>query len=348
MLRAVAATMVVFVHIDSELIQLHRQPLGSDWLASGVDIFFVISGFIMWTSVDRRGSMTPREFLKNRVIRIVPLYWLVTGALLLVALIAPQVLRTTVINPFHTISSFLFVPARHPNSGNFWPLVIPGWSLNYEMLFYVVFAAGLAFSPEKKSIRFSLISFILLGVFLIARALNDRVDILNFYSNPILIEFDLGIITAIAWKKVNPPTSYFYLSVIGLGFWLLWAANHIMVPFGTLYIGATLIVGGAILLPSIPENSISRMGDASYSLYLTHALVLAALARAAEHYGLTRPIAYIAVGLASAFAVALLTYRLFELPMTAYLKRIWSAPKQPTAIAPSAKIASKVERTGGL
>ena len=65
-LRAMAALLVVGYHINSYQV----------YLMSGVDIFFVISGFIMWQST--RGGTSPRQFLTNRLIRIVPLYWLVT------------------------------------------------------------------------------------------------------------------------------------------------------------------------------------------------------------------------------------------------------------------------------
>ena len=92
MLRGIAATMVVFVHIDIQLDRLRYGMLGTGWMSSGVDIFFVISGFIMWTSVERRGGMSAGAFLKNRLIRIVPLYWLVTTIVLLVGLTAPQLL----------------------------------------------------------------------------------------------------------------------------------------------------------------------------------------------------------------------------------------------------------------
>src|SRR5437868_12148582 len=90
MLRAVAATMVVFFHVNVHLMRLHSAPLHSAWMASGVDIFFVISGFIMWTSVEARGGMSAGAFFRNRLIRIVPLYWLLTAFVVAVALIAPE------------------------------------------------------------------------------------------------------------------------------------------------------------------------------------------------------------------------------------------------------------------
>src|SRR5438045_2337056 len=163
MLRGIAASMVVFVHLDVQLARLGYRTLGSGWLATGVDIFFVISGFIMWVSVERRPDMTAGTFLRNRLIRIVPLYWLVSAGVLTMTFAAPQLLHTTVFSAPHAIASFLFLPARHPVVGNFWPLLIPGWTLDYEMLFYVLFAAAIAGSTDARS-RFLIVGSLITAV----------------------------------------------------------------------------------------------------------------------------------------------------------------------------------------
>src|SRR3712207_3507791 len=99
--------MVVFVHLD---VQLRRHGLGaidSGWGATGVDIFFVISGFIMWVTSARRRGLTGAQFMKNRIVRIVPLYWMISLFVVAVALIAPHLLHTTVLDTPHVIASFL-------------------------------------------------------------------------------------------------------------------------------------------------------------------------------------------------------------------------------------------------
>ena len=106
--------MVVVVHIGLQLDRLGYGTYSVGWLSSGVDIFFVISGFIMWVSVERRRTMTAAEFMRARLIRIVPLYWLVSAFVLATCLIAPQLLHTTVFEWKHALASFLFLPARHP------------------------------------------------------------------------------------------------------------------------------------------------------------------------------------------------------------------------------------------
>src|SRR5260221_5541231 len=189
MLRAIAATMVVFVHMDLQLQRLHYPTLGTNWMASGVDIFFVISGFIMWTSVERRPEMTASSFFRNRLIRIVPLYWFATTLVLMVALIAPQVLNTTVLRPWHAIASYLFIPARHPTTGLFWPLLIPGWSLNYEMLFYAIFAIAIALSGHPRARRFLLIAAMLGGLVAGGHAPQNPLAPFDFFSYPDILGF---------------------------------------------------------------------------------------------------------------------------------------------------------------
>jgi exopolysaccharide production protein ExoZ len=322
MLRAIAATMVVFVHVDTELIRLHHRPLGTFWLAAGVDIFFVISGFIMWTSVERRHGMTAVQFLKNRIIRIVPLYWLMTAFVLVVVSLAPHAARTTKLQPFHAIASFLFLPARHPVTGAFWPVVVAGWSLNYEMLFYVVFAVALAFSNGRRVERFLLIFSMLSAVLLIGRILEPRIDVMHFYANPVTAEFVIGILLAILCGTNLLRPSYAYFAAVPMGFYFLWASSHLHIWSGTTFIGASLIVAGAALMPPIRKNFVSDVGDASYSLYLTHGVVLAGLAFAYERLFVTvPPLIFIASGLACAFTIAFVVYNHVELPITALLKR---------------------------
>jgi exopolysaccharide production protein ExoZ len=337
MLRAIAATMVMFVHVDHELIVLHFAPLGSAWLSTGVDIFFVISGFIMWTSVERHGDMSARQFIMNRIIRIVPLYWLATTIVVLVALVIPQVLTTTKLQLSHVIASYLFLPARHPRiSGVFWPVLVPGWSLNFEMLFYGVFALAIALSPRSRRLRFALISGICVSILLIAEATKGRIDVMNFYANPMLLEFVAGLTLAVAWRAGICRRSWLWLVAIIAGFALLWVGTHYNVGFVVTLVAATLIVAGAVFLPPLRHNALSALGDASYSLYLTHGLTLAAAALAWKHFSLGLPWQlFVLLGCSVAIAVAFLIYNFFEVPMIVALKTWSRASRLPTSAMPA-------------
>src|SRR5437764_3885196 len=179
MLRGIAASMVVFVHLDVQLKRLGYASYDASWLGSGVDIFFVISGFIMWVSVERRPGMSAGEFFGNRLMRIVPLYWLVSAGVLCITFAAPQLLHSTVFNAPHALASFLFLPARHPLTGEFWPLLVPGWTLNYEMLFYLLFAAAIAGANGAPRRRLAIISVLIASVILLGTAFENRVDVMH-------------------------------------------------------------------------------------------------------------------------------------------------------------------------
>ena len=133
-------------------MQLARLGYQGHWpevFNSRVDIFFVISGFIMWVTTVGR-TLSPQEFLYRRLVRIVPLYWLVTAFTVLVMVVAPQAMQSSRFDLAHVVASFAFWPALHPVTGHYAPVLIPGWTLNYEMFFYVVFAACLLLRPAHR------------------------------------------------------------------------------------------------------------------------------------------------------------------------------------------------------
>ena len=155
-LRAAAAALVVVEHaknaISTEFLGLHpdRSPLSFFPFSAGVDIFFVISGFIMAYSsaalFERQGGR--RIFLLRRVARIVPIYWLVTSLMLL--MFAAMGSRMWSESGWSTIAAaYLFIPAANPDGAPF-PLLVIGWTLNYEMAFYVVFALFIGCSRRKR------------------------------------------------------------------------------------------------------------------------------------------------------------------------------------------------------
>ena len=138
-LRAVAAIAVVVSHAAQNLDRFAIAPNTSHFFvsgAAGVDLFFVISGFVMvYASEPLFGSASGAvTFLYHRIVRIVPLYWLATTFYVIVAVLLPG-LGTAY--PIRTVAaSFLFIPTLLPDGG-IHPVVLQGWTLNYEMLFYV-------------------------------------------------------------------------------------------------------------------------------------------------------------------------------------------------------------------
>ena len=118
-------------------------------LAARVDLFFVISGFLMWgTTWD--SPTTPGRFMLQRIHRIVPLHWAIISFYVLLLLAAPHLMQSGAFEPAHGITSSLFLPWPHPAIDANQPRVTPGWTLNYGMFFYLVFALGL-FLPERRT-----------------------------------------------------------------------------------------------------------------------------------------------------------------------------------------------------
>ena len=135
-LRGLAALLVVFHHSIIQLAPVRDHYAHVEFGQAGVDIFFVISGFVIYLS-NAKGRLGSGEFLKRRIIRIVPLYWLATLAVVAVAVVAPRFFATTTLTAQDVAQSLLFVPAYSAAfPGQIWPVLVPGWSLNYEMFFY--------------------------------------------------------------------------------------------------------------------------------------------------------------------------------------------------------------------
>ena len=142
-LRFIAAFSVMMVHL----------PVFK-FGAWGVDIFFVISGFIMMYITEHNN----KNFLIKRIIRIVPLYWLLTLAVFLIAFLKPEILNNTTANFEHLLKSLFFIPFNKNEAGHF-PILFLGWTLNYEIIFYILFAFTIV---VFKRFRLMISSFLIL------------------------------------------------------------------------------------------------------------------------------------------------------------------------------------------
>ena len=338
-LRAIAAIFIVYYHsigqIPNYVQPFLRYFLGGTHLTNGVDVFFVISGFIMLV-VSRRS--TPGDFLVRRIVRIIPLYWALT--LLLAGLVAlqPALFRTTVLNTQNLVKSILFIP--YQSHGFFSPLLVPGWSLNFEMFFYLVFSLSL-FAPVSRRVTIigsSFLIFYVFGVYFL-HGLGPEArqnSVISFYASLHLFEFWSGILIAdlhlrglLKW----PP-------YIG---WLLLAVSFVVLLTGlpidlesrpalqffieTLMPSATLLLAVVSLensscLPQWPR--LAFLGDASYSLYLTHIFSLG-LARIVwiklglQHESIMLAGAFGIWAMALSVVLASLTYRFLETPTHKWL-----------------------------
>lgn len=327
-LRGVAALLVVYFHCVLQLrnfgIEVPRLPLFGE---SGVDLFFVLSGLLMWTTTSQV-STTALSFLRKRLIRIAPLYWILTLAAGAYALQVPYLLKNTQFDLGHFIASLLFIPALNPAYRDgmglgvqFTPVLVPGWTLNYEMFFYGVFALFVATRPSARllGICATLLTLTLAGV---VGLLGDGP--LRFYGNPIMLEFvfGIGIALLIERRLLLAPKAALALIVIAAAMLLGADLAHASLRVLTFGLPAALIVYAlcCLELGGVMKNLplLKWLGDASYSIYLTHIFSLAAcrlvFSYLEPHHSINE-LAFIVVGLGVSALVGVLTYRLFERPI---------------------------------
>ena len=316
---------VVVYHLSMQLYWMAASNVTLSTLAAGVDLFFVISGFIMVYATGGGTTVSAFEFLKRRFIRIVPLYWLATGFAVVVLLLAPQLARQTILAFPHVLASFAFLPALHPSAPTIYaPLVYVGWTLNYEMLFYALFATGIAFGSRSPGRVVAIASASILILSAIGFIAFPR-GLLGFYTNPIMLEFVFGMCLALALTNVPKSKFYAWLCVVALiALFALPAATDYdrSLRYGLI---ASVVVGASIVAGWLPIRLLELIGDASYSIYLSHFFVLSAFAQLWRHMlgkpGSLMNLAgfYIAGAACSAFA-GLLCWMVVEKPITAWLK----------------------------
>lgn len=283
-LRAMAALMVLTGHVLAEAEHYFARDLPSTGLpwSRGVDLFFVISGFIIALSAARMQGQ-PLTFLWRRFWRVVPLYWLFT-TLTVVALMVPGALKDTQPDLGQIVSSYLFLPHARPD-GRIAPVLSLGWTLNYEMAFYALTALALCLSRPFVFVSLALVALSLAGLGIAGPSQGAFVA---FYTNPLMLEFLFGIAVARAYSFGWRLSGRGMVACAGAGVFLLLLLHGTGLPrFLAAGVPAMLIVAAVTLRDGAPTGSratsaagrwpLQRIGDASYALYLSHRFVLRAL-----------------------------------------------------------------------
>jgi exopolysaccharide production protein ExoZ len=275
-LRAVAAWHVVFHHFYQLIPGLKGEGGVLEWYFSqrgtfGVDIFFVISGFIMM-STPSHINIRPATFFLRRIFRIIPTYWFFTLLLASLAWFYPVIFHMAPPMPDHIIKSLFFIPHSNPDGLSIqFPLLAVGWTLFFELIFYLIFALTLIF-PFRR--RLSLLLIILAALVF---AYPWRWPASMWLRDPLMLEFGLGAM--IAHLRIAGALSLGQKSTSVAGILLL-ATSMLMIllNYGTYWriISAGLLVTGAVLLESLfkSRHLLSHLGDISYSTYLSHGIVI--------------------------------------------------------------------------
>ena len=339
-LRAAAALSVVVLHVTQQAGALVGMPGVAPyrWLRplpwdAGVDVFFVISGFVMlWSSATlfgRPGGV--RLFLLRRVARVVPLYWLLTAVLVAGALLRPSWLSEPIGHAWgYVAASFGFIPWRRPD-GFIQPVFRLGWTLNYEMLFYVLFALALR---VRASVGLPWLIAVLVGLAEAGRVLRPTAAPLAFWTDSIVLEFAYGLLlaaAALAGQRL-PGLARIGLAVAAI---LALAADGVAhgVPRGVGWgLPAAALVGAAVLGPPVAPAGrwglrwfgwAVALGDASYALYLVHPFPMRLLDRIwPDGGGMAAVLLYVAAACAISLALAAAVNRAVERPLTRAARRL--------------------------
>jgi peptidoglycan/LPS O-acetylase OafA/YrhL len=330
-LRGIAAILVVLSHFCTVMRQYHPMQSfisGAGLVAlggMGVDIFFVISGFIMVVTTNGRsdGPGAALNFLRKRALRIYPLYWIWTTVLLLLSVLklANQSHNLSV---SYIASSYALWPALN-DRGTWHPLMDPGWSLSFELYFYLFFAASIAFRARRFTAPMLFVIF--LSLYFIAQALQLVPALTYLFSSPLVFEFLFGVLAGYIYiaaaSKVATgnytkiAVSMIVLSILGFAVALFSAELPILLTHG---VSAFFLVLGASLMANSDHRFLSVpvfLGDASYSIYLAHSFFIGIAGNFLKK-GIgakIQPDLLIILGTIVTVVICAQTYRLVELPL---------------------------------
>ena len=328
--RGLAASMVVIFHAQCLMINYETriglpqallnasqelQTIG----ASGVNLFFVISGFVMaYITYGQNGKPGyQKRFIKRRLERIVPVYWFYTLLMAALLFFAPQLFNSARFDIRELLLSLSFIPYE-PNTNPTAPILQVGWTLSYEMYFYFLIALGLFMRQSRFALALGV--FFALSVMLRPQLPIDK-PVINMLTSPMLLEFYAGFVCGAfynAGKNIHPFLAI-VLTALGILGYIAWAAGFTLVPLS--YCAVMLITGCVFLEKQVPLNPpkvLLVLGDISFSLYLSHPLVIPALGKICTKLGfwnLFSADAFIVFSLIVCVVCAFVLYHILEKPL---------------------------------
>jgi len=285
----------------------------------------VVSGFVMISTTHGR-HVTPRDFAARRLARIVPAYWIWTSIVAVLALALPNglypyasVAAAKIVESFGL--SIFFIPHQNPAGLGPYPLLTAGWSLNYEMLFYAVFAASLVVQGPRQSL---LVALLLVGL---STFWPWRFPLSEFLHNKLIWEFLYGVLLGWLYSVRRLPTSRWagWVSILlGITLIVSFTAAHRALTWGG---GSLLIVYGVLCLEDLAAKApfLIRLGDLSYSTYLAQGvipLMLRDIYRSIAEPALWP--AFLLVTIISVYCLSIIGFDLVESRVSPRLQRLLS------------------------
>jgi peptidoglycan/LPS O-acetylase OafA/YrhL len=334
-LRFLAAAAVVAFHAwglapDYITVPADTPTLGLWHAGHGVDLFFVISGFIIYyatqASAARGKPLTPSAFLRRRVERIVPLYFFAILAVTALAVLLPATFGTPGwYTPNHVLKSLAFVSFTDGEM----PVVFVGWSLEYEMYFYLTLALLMALTHDVW--RAIVVAFCGLTIAGQIPGVKDTLGNYAFFTDPLILEFIFGIIVGMLFVNgtSEDKTSRRLMLVAAAGAMLVLLVTDPASRALVYGLPSAALVAAAAWISRLRtnaswfEHACERLGDASFSIYLAQApLVAFACLGVAALFPAIHP--HLLVVLASALVIAagLALNIAVERPLLALCRRI--------------------------
>ena len=325
-LRGIAALAVVFFHGRTILNDI-GPGLGNQLFtagAAGVDLFFIISGFIMVYTTNGAGAREAVEFVVKRVSRVWPVYVVLT----LLFVWANNNVEFDLEVPWmdepghvmHLLKSFVFYPLAATGAPHYGEAAMgTGWTLNYEMYFYAVFGASLLFGRWRWAALAAWFSVTLVAVPMLTGGFTfspyaDKVywpAYLNLVTNPIIFDFLIGIGIGLLYRSRFSTSNGDALGValllaVSFGFfqWAnLFYSGHGLtgyaLPLAVIVLVLALMNKRKTIRVPVP---LIFLGDISYSLYLIHPLCQSLPTQMLHKYGFHTE----AMGWASFFATTVI------------------------------------------
>ncbi|MEG4012277.1 MULTISPECIES: acyltransferase family protein [unclassified Microcoleus] len=332
--RGIAAVLVVMFHLNEISTGILNQVtffnlFQGGW--SGVDYFFVLSGFIMVyvhrSALGKKDQL--KSFLVKRAVRIYPIYWIITLTVLCFFIVIPGFAKNQDLGLGHVIGSLLLIPQNEQ------PILVVGWTLIYELYFYFLFSIAIWLKPKHSVPILSTWLFVTILHFLKIVTFPNSFVWLALVFGGMNLEFVLGCMAGYIVIKYNNKIGkyrWILFGIANLGYVILvmsasWGNIEFRrVPtFGVLAL-MLIIAATSIDLkdsPKIPDLLIF-LGDASYSIFLTHSPLMLAMTKILQKANLGKYFdGFFAPAILALFAVVFgcIVYSFIEKPLTIYLRK---------------------------
>jgi Predicted acyltransferases len=329
-LRYIAALLVVVTHATGSYNEkILGLGAGQYWFLgmSGVDVFFVISGFVMASTAEKfQGDNNSYiDFALRRIIRVVPLYWGATSFKVALAIILPSLAVHSKLDITYILSCYLFIPSLNADN-EYLPILTVGWTLIYEMFFYLMISVALFFNLSV--LRFVAVVFSLLSLLSLLK--QDNSMAIFYFTNPIILEFCYGMLAFFIVRRYIEQLQGWGSVLIAIGVLSLLFIDMDSAQLGSRFIfwgiPAFMLVLGVALTEELFRtkvlSKISYLGDTSYSLYLLHPFIVPFVMLIIGKFNLAlMPMAVMACVIIST-GIAILSYEKVEKPITKYLNAL--------------------------